>query len=136
CDHDGPVRRGLDRGAQHLAGEAGRRAPETRAPSTALGIVVVREERLALLAGCARFERPRFAQSPVRELDARAPPALAEDLGGGLPEGAGLFGFAGLCQQTPNGVENLLQFRREEESYQDVEHTSCTKTSRNYLLCD
>src|SRR5947209_18917138 len=114
------MRRDLDRGAQHLAGEAGREPLEARAHMTALGIVVVREERLALLAGSARFERPRFAQSPVRELDARVPRALAEDLGGGLPEGACLPGFAGFGQQLPNWVEHHWKLRHEQTSRNDV----------------
>src|SRR3989475_3253134 len=94
------MRRDLDGRAQHLAGKAGRQSLEARAHMAALGVVVVRQERLAVRAGCTRVEGPGFAQSLVGELDPRAPRVLAEDVGNGLPEGAGLFRFAGFGEEA------------------------------------
>src|SRR2546428_9140637 len=85
------MRRDLDGRAQHLAGKAGRQSLEARAHMAALGVVVVRQERLAVRAGCTRVEGPGFAQSLVGELDPRPPRALAEDVDNCLPKGAGLF---------------------------------------------
>ena len=58
----------------------------------ALGVVVVREIRLTLFAGGARLDAARLGQALIRELDSRAARPLAQDVGGGLPEGARLFG--------------------------------------------
>src|SRR2546425_13124033 len=86
----------------------------------ALGVVVVRQERLAVRAGCTRVEGPGFAQSLVGELDPRAPRVLAEDVGNGLPEGAGLFRFAGFGEEATDRVEHQFKLRRAEASNRDV----------------
>src|SRR5438445_748516 len=119
--------------AARAIGEAGREPLEARAHMTAFGIVVGREERLALLAGGAGFERPRFAQSLVRELAARAAGRLAQDLSGGLPESAGLFGFARFGEKATDGVEHQFKLRRAEASNRDVARRRSTETSRNVV---
>src|SRR2546427_5160200 len=118
--HHGRVGGDCDGRAQHLAGKAGGEPLEACAHVTSVGVVIVSEERLAVPPGGARLEGARFSQALVRELDPRPPGRLAEDLGGGLPEGAGLFGFAGLCQQLPDWVQHHFKLRRGEASRDDV----------------
>ena len=109
--HHRQVGRDLHARAQDVAGEAARKPLEACAHVAALGVVVVCEKRLAVLAGWARLQSPRFAQSLVGELDPRTAGPLSQDLGGRLPEGAGLLGLARFAQQLPDGFNHVSKLR-------------------------
>ena len=102
--HDGEVRRDFEPGAQRVRRESRGKALEPRADVAPLGVVIVRDEGVARLPGDARLGAARLAQTLVAELDPRAAGPLAQDSGGGVPEGPRLLRLTGFRQQFPDGV--------------------------------